>query len=205
MSIGKLFFPRKLHQFLETSGPETAGIIQFIFGRQHLNFVSQYNPKEAAQRLKQNTVEAPFFFCWWWQEDALIGTVTEEKVRLLWVMGQTRNSFNPIFTGRFKSTNGGSILEGSYSIHWFVKIFLCLWFGGLAAGVSIATIVVLKGHGFKVFSSAHGIGLLIFLVFAGLMAAGGIGLVAFGKRISAESLKAVTERIETSLGYKEMA
>lgn len=205
MSIGKLFFPKKLHEYLETDEPETTGILEFIFGRQLLKFASQYPPKEAAQRLRRSVTEAPSLFRWWWQEDTLMGKVTEDKVRLIWVMGQIRNSFNPIFIGNFKSNNGGSILVGVYSIHWLVKIFLCIWFGGLAFAASIATIIIFSEQGLNTLTSVYGIGLLIFLTFAGFMALGGIGLVAFAKRMSAGSLKAITDRIETSIGDKEKA
>ncbi len=203
MNIGKFFFPQKFHKYLETEEKETKGIIQFIFGRQHLKFVSQYPPEEAALRLKNNVVEAPLLFCWWWPEDTLMGKVSEKRVKLMWVMGKTKNSFNPIFTGRFTNRIGGSTLDGFYSISWVTKIFLCFWFGGIGFASLIVLIIFLRNQWFNTFSSVDGIEfaifLFLFLLFAGLIALGGLGLVAFGKRIADDSQRLLIEKIENSI------
>jgi hypothetical protein len=49
-----------------------------------------------------------------------------------------QNSFVPFFYGRLSSVDGGAILEGSYRLHPFVRLFLVFWFSflilfGLAA------------------------------------------------------------------------
>jgi hypothetical protein len=107
-----------------------------------------------------------------------------------------RNSFNPIFIGKFKSTPRGSELSGTYRLSRFVTLFLCAWFGGLAAASLIATSIIFMDQGLNTFRSTAGLFLLIFIGVAVLLSASGVGLVAFGKRIARASLFNMTEVIK---------
>ncbi len=203
-AIGAVFvsFIRKTEKDIEKyqrpNEAETTGVFNFIFGAESLKFASPYPPDLAASKLRQQITETPFLFfpvC----EDSLIGKVKVKGVKLQWVMRGMRNSFNPIFKGNFRSTPSGSELIGTYRLSRFVTLFLCVWFGGLAAASLIATAVIFMDQGVNTFHSVAGIFILVFVGFAALMGASGIGLVAFGKRIARASLSNMTEVIKRSI------
>ena len=204
-TIGAFFisFFRKTEKDIEKyqlpNEAETAGVFKFIFGAESLKFSSPYSPELAASKLSQQITETPILFfpvC----EDSLIGKVKVKGVKLQWVMRGMRNSFNPIFKGNFRSTPTGSELIGTYRLSRFVTLFLCVWFGGLAAASLIATSLIFMEQGVKTFHSVAGIFILVYVGFAVLMGASGIGLVAFGKRIARASLFNMTEVIKRSIG-----
>jgi hypothetical protein len=61
----------------------------------------------------------------------------------------------------------------------------------------ITLVVDSKG---KFFTTPAWIGALLFIIFPLLMGAGGLGLVAFGKRVACASLHHLTEAIKRSIG-----
>ncbi len=189
---------KDIEKYQRTKETGTTGVFKFIFGAESLKFASPYSPELAASKLKQQITETPFLFfpvC----EDSLIGKVKGKSVKLQWVMRGMRNSFNPIFKGNFRSTPSGSELIGTYRLSRFVTLFLCVWFGGLAAASFIATSVIFINQGVNTFHSAAGIFILVFVGFAILMGASGIGLVEFGKKIARASLFNMTEVIKNSI------
>ena len=53
-----------------------------------------------------------------------------------------RNSFSPVFRGRLIQDSGhiGAVMSGHFAIRWWVKAFMCLWFGFvLLVGLVILT------------------------------------------------------------------
>src|SRR6266404_5629635 len=50
----------------------------------------------------------------------------------LYVQRNYRNSFAPIFSGRLIPQASGTRVEGRFGMHPFVKMFLAVWFGGVA-------------------------------------------------------------------------
>ncbi len=179
--------------------PETKGILKFAFVGEKLQFKSEVPTEIAVVKLKKEIVETPFLF-WTFPENAVIGKVSLNRVKLIYATAGMRNSFNPIFVGKFQQNGSGSVLCGTYRMHRFVTVFLCVWFGGLAGGSTIAvTTLILDSKG-KFFSTPAWIGALLFIVFPLLMGAGGLGLVAFGKRVARASLHHLTETIEKSIG-----
>lgn len=202
IGAGFVSFIRKTEKDIEKyqrpNEGETTGVFKFIFGAELLKFTSPYPPELAASKLRKQITETPFLFfpvC----EDSLIGKVKVKGVKLQWVMRGMRNSFNPIFKGNFRSTPNGSELIGTYRLSKFVTIFLCVWFGGLAAASLITTSVIFMDQGLNTFHSVAGIFILVFVGFAVLMGASGMGLVAFGKQIARASLFHMTEVIKRSI------
>ena len=189
---------KNIKKYQQPNETETNGVFKFIFGSESLRFSSPYPPELAASKLRQQITETPFLFfpvC----EDSLIGKVKAKNVKLQWVMQGKRNSFNPLFKGNFRSTPGGSELIGTYRLSRVIVLFLCVWFGGLTAGSIIATSVIFLEQGLKTFNSVAGIFLLVFIGFAVLLGASGIGLIAFGRRIARASLFNMTEVIKRSI------
>ncbi|MDA8433727.1 MAG: hypothetical protein M0Z60_12315 [Nitrospiraceae bacterium] len=189
---------KDIEKYQRPNEAETTGVFKFIFGAESLKFSSPYPPELASSKLRQQITETPFLFfpvC----EDSLIGKVKEKDVKLQWARQGRRNSFNPIFKGEFKSTPSGSELIGTFRMSRFISLLSCVWFGGLAAASLIATSVIFMDKGLKTFQSAAGIFLLVYVGFAVLLGASGIGLIAFGKRIARASLFKMTEVIKKSI------
>lgn len=108
---------------------------------------------------------------------------------------------NPIFIGKFHQDGSGLVLLGIYRLHRLVMAFLCLWFGGLAICSTFAVtklIVDSKSHSLP--TPIVWIGALLFIVFPLLMGVGGLGGVAFGKRVARANMQHLTEAIEKSIG-----
>ena len=74
---------------------------------------------------------------------------------------------------------------------------------GTRVSNAYSLIIFLRNQGFNTFSSVDGIEfalfLFLFLLFTGLIAFGGLGLVAFGKRIADDSQRLLIEKIENSI------
>jgi len=189
---------RQFHQYQPPHESETTGIREFVFAGERLRFDSPHPPDMAIAKLRENIVEAPILWLDY-SVDAVVGRVRVNKVKLAWSRSGMRNSFNPIFVGTFSHCGAGSTLEGVYRLPFLVTAILCVWFGGLIAITIMAVVVVSKASGWAILTwpAARVTGLF---VLAGLvMGAGGVGLVAFGRRISRASLAQMSEVIRKSI------
>jgi hypothetical protein len=159
----------------------------FIFGSKKVVFNSIYSPEEAVQRLRGN-IEASLWDSW--DKTAVVGKIKDNKVRLIWHRKYIRNSFQPFFTGYLRVKNGTTILEGKFSLHWIIKIFLVIWFGGIfAAGFLALYAGITEGRLRQLspfFISVIGIGLA------------GVAIVFFGNWIARDSVDKISEVIEAS-------
>jgi hypothetical protein len=153
----------------------------------------------AAERLKLAIVETPFLL-WAFSETTVIGGISLDRVKLIYVTAGMINSFNPIFVGRFQRDGSGSVLSGVYRLHRLVTAILCVWFAGLAIGSTLAVTMLIVDSKGRFFTTPAWIGALLFIIFPFLMGAGGLGLVAFGKRVARASLYHLTQAIEKSIG-----
>lgn len=81
------------------------------------------------------------------KEGAAVGTVTANKVSLEKVVPHTGNSFKPFFVGHFEVAEGRTLLVGKFTIHWFVKLFMSVWYGGCLYWTVSATRVALEEPG----------------------------------------------------------
>src|SRR5688572_18285490 len=93
---------------------------------------SPFSPEECAHRLKAVTEPDRGGL----YEDlnrsyAVLARLNGRKVRLRVRRPYTRNSFAPIFYGRFSATPEGTLLRGRFRIHPGILAFLVVWFAGL--------------------------------------------------------------------------
>jgi uncharacterized membrane protein len=100
------------------------------FGGTPVEFESDYPLDESVARLSSATQRARDRAS---REQAAVGRVDERKVVLVRVIPFVNNSFKPVFTGRFEETGSRVVLRGSFGMHVSVKVFACVWFGGLVA------------------------------------------------------------------------
>ena len=57
-----------------------------------------------------------------------------------------RNSFAPFFFGRFVASDDGTLIEGEFRMHPFVRVFMIVWFSLLAVPSVIMLISVFAGQ-----------------------------------------------------------
>jgi hypothetical protein len=73
----------------------------------------------------------------------VLGSVKGDKFHLYVVRRDFRNSFSPHFHGKLSVAPSGTVIEGKFRMHFFVKIFLTIWFTGLIAiGGNVAIMAV---------------------------------------------------------------
>jgi len=89
-----------------------------------------------------------------------------------------QNSFVPLFYGRVEESDGTTRIIGGFRMHLFARVFLFVWFGGLAIMAVIFPIVAFSGD-FNVGEPP-----LIFVIGPLPMMLFGVGLVSFGQWIA---------------------
>jgi hypothetical protein len=63
----------------------------------------------------------------------VIGSSSGDRFHLYVVRNDFRNSFAPHFYGRLTTATSGTVIEGKFRMHFFVRIFLSIWFTGVIA------------------------------------------------------------------------
>jgi len=110
-------------------------MIKYLFGpllfRKPLSYEFAGSIQDGVKRLR-NSVKGTAFHSPFQQ--CVVGKVSETKVVLRRYRPFWHNSFIPVFRGKFVFKNGKTVLEGKYSMHMFVKIFMCIWLAGVIAG-----------------------------------------------------------------------
>jgi len=101
--------------------------LDFLYGSLPARFESDFGREESTLRLQQATKR---MFSGALTHQQAVGTVSELEVVLARRIPFVRNSFAPYFVGSFKETGQGHVvLEGRFTMHWLVKVFLTFWFG----------------------------------------------------------------------------
>lgn len=137
------------------------------FSRTLVTFESDYSLLESIERLSASTRRPSFSGR---SVQAAVGKVEARRVWLVRSIPYVSNSFAPIFKGAFEELDGRVVLRGSFGMHVVVKVFMCVWFGGLIA-MTVPIALREPGH------SNAWIG-----VFAALgMSVLGLGVVTAGK------------------------
>lgn len=95
-------------------------------GSDPVEFESSFGLAESVERLKAATRRWAMFTL---SREAAMGTVTESRVSLQRVIPMVRNSFKPVFVGRFQLRQNQVVLTGRFALHWSVKLFMGFWFG----------------------------------------------------------------------------
>ena len=101
-------------------------LFAFLFGSVPETFTSNLPVEQAVARLRAATAKSAFHTL---AREAAAGTVTERKVSLQRAIPFVGNSFKPIFVGHFQVTRGQTQLQGVFTMHWAVKVFMSFWFG----------------------------------------------------------------------------
>src|SRR5690242_20429909 len=102
-----------------------------------VEFESSYGLSESVERLRAATQRSVFSAVG--QQEA-VGTVKDSAVSLQRVIPMVGNSFKPFYRGRFIERDGKVILTGRFTMHWLVKAFLAVWFGGLVCMILISAV-----------------------------------------------------------------
>jgi hypothetical protein len=61
----------------------------------------------------------------------VIGSSSGDRFHLYVVRKDFRNSFAPHFYGRLTTASSGTVIDGKFRMHFFVRIFLSIWFTGV--------------------------------------------------------------------------
>lgn len=134
------------------------------------------------------------------------GKVSGDRFQLRAKSGR-RNSFAPVFFGRFQGQASGTIIEGHFAMSPLVRIFIALWFGffvlaaccvvGSIGGNLISTYLANEGNlsQIEVEVEPEAIVALVPLL---AMPLAGIGLVLFGKSLGKGDQLDILHFLETA-------
>jgi len=164
-------------------------LLKFLFGTQTLSFNTKYTIDEATDKLNDNLSHI------WENLDTTcaMGKAKKNKVRIYWYKAYTRNSFRPIFKGKFKTVEGKTILEGKLSLPLIIKLILIIWFTFL---ISINLFINFQMITSKPINFSN---VLIFNFFTFIMFIGAYTLVYIGAKSSKNSLKEISKFIRTNI------
>lgn len=160
-------------------------------GSSTVEFESAFDLAESIERLRAATKRSVFSAM---AHEAAVGTVKETRVSLQRVIPMIGNGFKPFFVGRFEEAGGKVVLRGSFTMHWFPKLFMAVWFGILI----LVTIGILVGgiHSAKVWM---GLPFVIGMIGAGL------GLVRIGQWFSRRDPAWLSDVISAVLSAREVS
>lgn len=139
-------------------------------GSEPVEFVSSFDMAESVERLRAATRRWALPFA---TQECAAGTVKQGRVALQRVIPMVGNSFKPFFIGRFEQRQGKVVLTGRFTMLLFVKLFMAVWFGGLAC-MTVAGLVASLSSRKAAMLPVATIGMMAF----------GVGLVALGQRFT---------------------
>jgi hypothetical protein len=156
-----------------------------------VEFESAFGLAESVERLRAATRRSLFSAV---AHEAAVGTVKETRVSLQRVIPMVGNSFKPFFIGRFVASGDKVVLRGSFTIHRFTKLFMTVWFGGLA----LMTLSMLA-------AGLHSPSIWVGILFAIGMMGAGLGLVRIGQWFSRRDPAWLSAVIGVALGAPDAA
>jgi hypothetical protein len=109
------------------------------------------------------------------------------------------NSFAPFFFGRFVVSDDGTLIEGKFTMHPFVRVFMIVWFSFLGVPSVIMLISVFAGQ-----ADVQGSPILGLVIPAG-MAAFGVALVKFGRWLGRSEETAIVAFLKSTLETTDVA
>ena len=154
---------------------------------------TRFSIPECRSRLESAVDAERFGFSWsgYAGSREILGKIREMSFRLQ-KRRSYRNSFAPFFYGQFTPADGGTIIEGEFKMHPFVRAFMTFWFSFLAIFVVAALALPSRGQ-----PEAAGARILMLLT-AGLLAAFGVGLVKFGQWLGGSEQQTITTFLKAS-------
>jgi len=163
-----------------------------LFDSTPAEFRSAFELAESVARLRAATQRSAFASL---GETAAVGSVAEDRVHLRRVIPMVRNSFQPLFVGRFERRGESVVLAGQFTMSPLVKVFMTFWF----AIVGMFGLVMLLG----VTSPRGSHGWLLRLQPL-LMMGGGIAMVAVGKWFARNDAAWLSAVIDSALADPEV-
>lgn len=109
-----------------------------------------------------------------------------------------RNSFAPFFFGRFVASDDGTLIEGEFRMHPFVRVFMIVWFSLLGVPSVIMLISVFAGQ------ADIQDGPLALVLPAGMVAFG-VALVKFGRWLGRSEETAIVAFLKSTLETTDAA
>ena len=100
--------------------------IGLLYGSTPAEFESDFSLQESVNRLRAATKRTIFSAIF---QQAAVGRVTAQQVSLHRVIPLWHNSFKPFFRGSFHQNGNRIVLSGRFTMRWFTKAFLTVWFG----------------------------------------------------------------------------
>ncbi|MBL4938582.1 hypothetical protein JK636_23030 [Clostridium sp. YIM B02515] len=126
----------------------------------------------------------------------------KDKFNLLRTDSNYRNSFSRIFYGEFMKKENGTIIQGSFSMSAFVKVFITIWFSGVISIGGLIFLVsfsdVFLGTSFSEGSPVLGMIIPFILLIFGIL------IVKLGIRLSKNAEEYILELIKRTLNAKEI-
>src|SRR6266403_5662660 len=179
----------KLRQYIGRTwtGNETRNVIAYSTNRR--DAISLYTAKSISecQRMVKSVGYSAF--------GVVLASFDGYKFRL-YVRRDYRNSFAPLFSGRLISQVSGTRVEGRFGMNPFVKMFLAVWFGGVAIIGGMIFIMsvgqVLSGYVNENSRTLVGIVAPLVLPFFGFL------LVRFGKNLGCDEEIRILSWLERS-------
>ena len=161
--------------------------LRFLYGAIPVRFESQYPVAEAVSRLAA-VVKPSILHSFAGQ--CPVGTVTERKVRIQRVIPLVGNAWKPFFYGSFSASGSRSVLEGHFRFSTFTRVFMSIWFGGVAFWTVLATVTVLRKSPADFWFPLFGVG----------MFAIGVAMVRSGMWFARNDRSWLTQIIAQALG-----
>ena len=200
---------RRLQPTAESAAaePETLGsgalywmirrLLKEIYGGYPVSFPVNGSPEQASRALHERTARDKLVSCF---TDAVVGSVSVDRVVLRRSRPLFYNSFAPIFRGRFTLHSGLTHLVGRFALPPFVQVFMSISFLFLmvfcASGFVLGPIVALEKGGplwigilLGVASASVGLGFGFFM----------FGFVKFLKSSSNADVEEIKQHIESAL------
>jgi hypothetical protein len=159
-----------------------------LFESTPAEFQSAFDLEESVARLRAATQRSAFASL---GEQAAVGKVAEDRVRLRRVIPMVRNSFQPIFVGRFESRGGKLMLIGTFAISPVVKVVMTFWL----SVVGVFALATLLGA-----FDPRGPYALLFRLQPFLMLGFGLAIVALGKWFARNDAAWLSDVIHAALG-----
>lgn len=157
-----------------------------LYGATPREFESVFDLEESVRRLLAAT-EQPHFGGL--THEAAVGHVSKSHVSLQRVVPLFNNSFKPFYVGAFREIDGRVLLTGRFTMSWWVKALMTVWFGMFAmlTASGIAPLLMRDTNEWW-----------IAVVGAGMFALG-LGLLAWCKLVSYDDIPWLSKVIEDAL------
>jgi hypothetical protein len=170
--------------------------------KESLQIYSPLQPDECARRLLaaiDSERSALFSFSSLFGSRPVIGRVNSSSIRLRKRIGY-RNSFQTFLTAAMRPHGTGTIIQGKFSMHTFTRVFMPIWFGGVALfGVAGLLLSIFTR------SSAQSPNTWLFLLIAPGMLLFGFVLARFGRYLARDEARFLADFLRHTLDANEEA